>query len=46
MRSRSITRDEAEYKDPLDFKPERFIAERDHQPEKDPRAYVYGFGRR
>ncbi|KDQ11968.1 hypothetical protein BOTBODRAFT_34825 [Botryobasidium botryosum FD-172 SS1] len=42
----SIAHDEAEYKDPWSFKPERFIAEEGRVPEKDPLSYIFGFGRR
>lgn len=38
-----ILRDPHTYTEPLRFKPERFLGE---QPEQDPRAAVFGFGRR
>ncbi|KAL0562774.1 hypothetical protein V5O48_019305 [Marasmius crinis-equi] len=34
------------YKDPFTFNPDRFLATPGHEPEKDPRDLVFGFGRR
>ena len=34
------------YSDPFTFNPERFVASPGHEPEKDPRTMVFGFGRR
>ena len=35
--------DPREYSDPMEFRPERFLGE---HPELDPRAIIFGFGRR
>ncbi|GLI82181.1 hypothetical protein PoHVEF18_010587 [Penicillium ochrochloron] len=42
----SFTHDPDRYHDPSTFKPERFLPGNDRPPEADPRAYVFGFGRR
>ncbi|KAI0771958.1 cytochrome P450 [Trametes elegans] len=34
------------YADPMDFNPDRFIATKDWAPERDPRDFCFGFGRR
>lgn len=34
------------YHDPMTFKPERFLSENGHVPERDPNAFAFGFGRR
>jgi len=34
------------YAKPFEFNPERFIATKDHTPERDPRELCFGFGRR
>jgi cytochrome P450 len=41
--SRAFTHDPEVYKDPMEFRPERFLGE---EPEEDPTSYVFGFGRR
>ena len=38
-----MLRDEQTYKDPLEFKPERFLGD---DPETHPSAVCFGFGRR
>ncbi|OTA98840.1 hypothetical protein M426DRAFT_101140 [Hypoxylon sp. CI-4A] len=38
--------DPKDYHDPLEFKPERFLATDGHEPELDPGSWVFGFGRR
>ncbi|TFY79433.1 hypothetical protein EWM64_g4581 [Hericium alpestre] len=38
--------DEQTYKDPFEFRPERFVASGKQGPEKDPRSAAFGFGRR
>lgn len=45
---RAMVRDESLYPDAHSFKPERFLEEIDAATERrrDPRAYVFGFGRR
>lgn len=40
---RLFLRDPATYKDPMEFKPERYLGP---TPEPDPRTYCFGFGRR
>ena len=41
--SREMARDPSVYADPEMFNPTRFLGS---QPERDPRLYVFGFGRR
>lgn len=41
-----MTHDPETYHDPMEFKPERFLGVDGREPEMDPRAVVYGFGRR
>ncbi|KAI5465087.1 putative cytochrome P450 oxidoreductase OrdA-like protein [Mariannaea sp. PMI_226] len=41
-----FTHDPDVYRDPMAFKPERFLATESHAPEPDPRKFVFGFGRR
>jgi len=41
-----FTHDPEVHPDPLEFKPERFLAEGGHEPEPDPHKFVFGFGRR
>ncbi|KAL0931244.1 cytochrome p450 oxidoreductase [Colletotrichum truncatum] len=41
-----FTHDPAVYKDPMEFRPERYVDGQGHEPETDPRKYVFGFGRR
>ncbi|KAI1759439.1 putative cytochrome P450 oxidoreductase OrdA-like protein [Hypoxylon sp. FL1150] len=41
-----FTHDPEVYHDPMDFKPERYLARDGHETEPDPRLFVYGFGRR
>lgn len=43
---RHFTHDPDVYKDPMVFKPERFLAEGGGEVEPDPRTFVFGFGRR
>lgn len=43
---RQFTHDPEVYKDPMAFKPERYLPEQGQGPEPDPRRYVFGFGRR
>lgn len=38
--------DERTYSRPMEFRPERFLASEGHEPERDPRTMVFGFGRR
>ena len=38
-----FTHDPATYKEPMSFRPERFLG---NKPERDPRDFVFGFGRR
>jgi cytochrome P450 len=38
-----MSRDPRTYNDPYEFNPSRFLGE---HPEQDPRAFVFGFGRR
>ena len=47
-RSRAITRDESLYPEPNVFRPDRFMVPVDKEAERrrDPRSYVFGFGRR
>ena len=44
--SRGFTHNADTYSEPLDFKPERYLAENGSVPEKDPRAHAFGYGRR
>jgi cytochrome P450 len=41
-----FTHDSRTYPEPFEFNPERFIATKDHTPERDPRELCFGFGRR
>ncbi|KAJ9656519.1 hypothetical protein H2198_004868 [Neophaeococcomyces mojaviensis] len=41
-----FTHDMETYKDPMSFRPERFLDTEDHVAEQDPSKYVFGFGRR
>ncbi|KAI1386111.1 putative cytochrome P450 oxidoreductase OrdA-like protein [Hypoxylon trugodes] len=41
-----FTHDSNVYHDPMSFKPERFLATDGREPEPDPHAFVFGFGRR
>ena len=41
-----FTHDPAVYPDPMTFRPERFIETPTHSPERDPRDFIFGFGRR
>ncbi|THV05395.1 cytochrome P450 [Dendrothele bispora CBS 962.96] len=41
-----MTHDEQTYSDPMEFKPERFLANDGRKVETDPRETVFGFGRR
>ncbi|KAK4937903.1 hypothetical protein LTR10_021544 [Elasticomyces elasticus] len=41
-----FTHDPETYRDPMRFKPERFLQTDDHAAEVDPTRYVFGFGRR
>ncbi|KAI1412256.1 putative cytochrome P450 oxidoreductase OrdA-like protein [Hypoxylon sp. FL1857] len=41
-----FTHDPDVYRDPMEFKPERFLAMNGHEPEPDPHMFVFGFGRR
>ncbi|KAF5007397.1 hypothetical protein FDECE_6283 [Fusarium decemcellulare] len=41
-----FTHDPEVYKDPMAFRPERFLATETHVPETDPHKFVFGFGRR
>ncbi|KAI0544305.1 cytochrome P450 [Xylaria curta] len=41
-----FTHDPNVYHDPTAFRPERFLAGDDHEPEPDPEKFVFGFGRR
>lgn len=43
---RHFLHDPSVYKDPEEFKPERFIKTDDHEPERDPRLVTFGMGRR
>ncbi|KAI0069255.1 cytochrome P450 [Artomyces pyxidatus] len=38
--------DETTFKNPMEFDPSRFIATKDHTPERDPHTIAFGFGRR
>lgn len=44
--SREFTHNSDTYRDPLAFKPERFLDYDGHPSERDPGDFVYGFGRR
>ncbi|KAF9881452.1 cytochrome p450 oxidoreductase [Colletotrichum karsti] len=41
-----FTHDPETYHDPEEFRPERHLESENHQPETDPRKFVFGFGRR
>ncbi|ESK93754.1 cytochrome p450 [Moniliophthora roreri MCA 2997] len=41
-----LTHDPRTYANPMDFNPDRFLANYDRQPEPDPRELCFGFGRR
>ncbi|KAK7060191.1 hypothetical protein VNI00_000956 [Paramarasmius palmivorus] len=41
-----LTHDSRTYSNPMEFNPDRFIAHDGHEPELDPRALCFGFGRR
>jgi len=41
-----MCRDPSFYRDPFEFKPERFLPGEGREPEPDPRHLVFGFGRR
>ncbi|KAI1209572.1 putative cytochrome P450 oxidoreductase OrdA-like protein [Annulohypoxylon truncatum] len=41
-----FTHDPDVYRDPMIFKPERFLETDGHKPEPDPRMFAFGFGRR
>ncbi|GMF67658.1 unnamed protein product [Aspergillus oryzae] len=43
---RAFTHDPNEYHDPMTFKPERFLSDNGHTPERDPHLLAFGFGRR
>lgn len=43
---RHMTHDDKTYSKPMAFTPERYLHFDDHEPEKDPRDVVFGFGRR
>jgi len=43
---RQFLHDPGTYSDPEKFSPERFIGSPGHPKEKDPKDYVFGFGRR
>lgn len=45
-RCRHFAHDPEVYSEPMRFKPERFLSTDGNQPEQDPHAYVFGFGRR
>ncbi|KAL1599850.1 hypothetical protein SLS60_007655 [Paraconiothyrium brasiliense] len=40
------THDPAVYPDPMTFNPDRFVQTRTHNPEPDPRNFIFGYGRR
>jgi cytochrome P450 len=42
----ALTHDSEVYRDPMVFKPERFLGIDEQEPEMDPHAIVFGFGRR
>ncbi|KAL1666579.1 cytochrome P450 [Schizophyllum commune] len=42
----STLHDERTYRQPMEFRPERFLAVEGRQPERDPRTICFGFGRR
>ncbi|GLI79445.1 hypothetical protein PoHVEF18_007780 [Penicillium ochrochloron] len=42
----ALTHDSKFYRDPMVFKPERFLGIDEREPEMDPHAIVFGFGRR
>ncbi|EIT81129.1 cytochrome protein [Aspergillus oryzae 3.042] len=42
----AFTHDPSEYHDPMTFKPERFLSDNGHTPERDPHLLAFGFGRR
>ncbi|PIG79207.1 O-methylsterigmatocystin oxidoreductase [Aspergillus arachidicola] len=42
----AFTHDPNEYHDPMTFKPERFLSDNGHTPERDPHLISFGFGRR
>ncbi|KAB8223737.1 cytochrome P450 [Aspergillus novoparasiticus] len=42
----AFTHDPNEYHDPMTFKPERFLGDNGHTPERDPHLISFGFGRR
>ncbi|KIK52792.1 hypothetical protein GYMLUDRAFT_233260 [Collybiopsis luxurians FD-317 M1] len=43
----AMSHDENDYNNPLEFKPERFLASKNRtEYERDPRTFVFGFGRR
>lgn len=41
-----MAHDPDNYSEPMEFRPERFLATEDAAPELDPRNIVFGFGRR
>ncbi|KAI9039226.1 cytochrome P450 [Aspergillus affinis] len=43
---RGFMHDPSIYHDPMTFKPERFLSEKGHTPERDPNIFAFGFGRR
>lgn len=43
---RALTHDPEVYRDPMTFKPERFLEIDGREPEMDPHTIVFGFGRR
>lgn len=45
-RHRTMSQDPAEFHDPEEFIPERFLEVDNHLPERDPRTFIFGFGRR
>ncbi|TFY79222.1 hypothetical protein EWM64_g4794 [Hericium alpestre] len=44
--TRKFLHDKKAYKDPFEFRPERFLPSENHEPERDPRYFAFGFGRR